>query len=449
MEDSLLGDHACYSLVRVPDDGAHTLGSLAESKGITCSRGQGFYQLGKKKESVSEKKEMVLVERQDEDDEDAAAVVDAIDDAAKVRKELGIGAAKANINESVSEDFMVFVQSTSANRKLVPGAYALYRRDDIDVGKKRKLVLSGAESSAPKRAKKSAEPEVAHLPAEVWGAVAGKLDASSTRSLAATSKALKDVGDGSSIQFVRTWIDKQKQSLPAHETTDEDYFERVVQAGLDPAACAAALHPLLEAYQGMSWEHVPRGGEDGHHPYWTVISVHVDKDSVLKWPDNFRWDGAFKYPAYPLRGIDKALKPGASKVGGLPHLPADGSIHYSAEFIGQYNCADLVMYDLRCIFPATGMLYFFMDGVQYYNGDLSALSPAAPPADVFVNPVQPLEFRLGKGGPWTYGEEGEPSNTLMMNPPATDTELMIDVRSSFNSVPCFQLGTQLTSTVHM
>eukprot|EP01094_Clydonella_sp_ATCC50884_P000658 TRINITY_DN104_c0_g1_i3.p1 TRINITY_DN104_c0_g1~~TRINITY_DN104_c0_g1_i3.p1 ORF type:complete len:300 (-),score=149.37 TRINITY_DN104_c0_g1_i3:1448-2347(-) len=160
MEDSLLGDHACYSLVRVPDDGAHTLGSLAESKGITCSRGQGFYQLGKKKESVSEKKEMVLVERQDEDDEDAAAVVDAIDDAAKVRKELGIGAAKANINESVSEDFMVFVQSTSANRKLVPGAYALYRRDDIDVGKKRKLVLSGAESSAPKRAKKSAEPEV-------------------------------------------------------------------------------------------------------------------------------------------------------------------------------------------------------------------------------------------------------------------------------------------------
>eukprot|EP01094_Clydonella_sp_ATCC50884_P000655 TRINITY_DN104_c0_g1_i1.p1 TRINITY_DN104_c0_g1~~TRINITY_DN104_c0_g1_i1.p1 ORF type:complete len:272 (-),score=72.13 TRINITY_DN104_c0_g1_i1:897-1712(-) len=180
MEDSLLGDHACYSLVRVPDDGAHTLGSLAESKGITCSRGQGFYQLGKKKESVSEKKEMVLVERQDEDDEDAAAVVDAIDDAAKVRKELGIGAAKANINESVSEDFMVFVQSTSANRKLVPGAYALYRRDDIDVGKKRKLVLSGAESSAPKRAKKSAEPEVAHLPAEVWGAVAGKLDASYT-----------------------------------------------------------------------------------------------------------------------------------------------------------------------------------------------------------------------------------------------------------------------------
>jgi hypothetical protein len=47
------------------------------------------------------------------------------------------------------------------------------------------------------------------------------------------------------------------------------------------------------------------------------------------------------------------------------------------------------MYDLRCIFPATGFLYFFKNGVRYFNGDASELRLTPPAtADIAIYPVQ-------------------------------------------------------------
>lgn len=95
---------------------------------------------------------------------------------------------------------------------------------------------------------------------------------------------------------------------------------------------------------------------------------------------------------------------GASKIGGIPHLP-DGiewaeSDGIPLSFIAQINMKDTMVYDKQALLPRSGIIYFFYnideqpwgydpsetDGwkVLYYNGDISKLKLTAPPTDEFI-----------------------------------------------------------------
>jgi hypothetical protein len=91
-----------------------------------------------------------------------------------------------------------------------------------------------------------------------------------------------------------------------------------------------------------------------------------------------------------VRKAEEGIKLGITKRGGLPHLPPHLGWPSSQPMFGaQYNCRDLALCDFRCLFPLTGILYFFFDGfidepqpakVLYYDGPHEALSPRLPPA---------------------------------------------------------------------
>lgn len=100
------------------------------------------------------------------------------------------------------------------------------------------------------------------------------------------------------------------------------------------------------------------------------------------------------------------LPVGVSKFGGHPDLPSDVEWYRTSEtnipmsFIAQVNFAEVAPFDLEHKLPEHGMLYFFYDcspdgmpwgfnpedsdgwKVFFYNGDLSALSRRAAPADL-------------------------------------------------------------------
>lgn len=111
------------------------------------------------------------------------------------------------------------------------------------------------------------------------------------------------------------------------------------------------------------------------------------------------------------------LPVGVSKMGGMPDVPSgfvwptytgenyDGIIATRPlAFLAQYNLAEVSAYDLDHALPANGMLYFFYEletmtwgmytedagsaYVLYHAGDISTLSPAAPPSNL------PDDFRL-------------------------------------------------------
>lgn len=108
---------------------------------------------------------------------------------------------------------------------------------------------------------------------------------------------------------------------------------------------------------------------------------------------------------------ENALPIGASKFGGCPDLPGDVAwfrrerANIPLSFIGQVNLAEIAPFDLEHKLPECGMLYFFYDcsvapdgmpwgfapedsdgwRVYFYDGDMSALSRKAPPADLKEN----------------------------------------------------------------
>lgn len=108
---------------------------------------------------------------------------------------------------------------------------------------------------------------------------------------------------------------------------------------------------------------------------------------------------------------ENTLPIGASKFGGCPDLPGDVAwfrmerANIPLSFIGQVNLAEIAPFDLEHKLPECGMLYFFYDcstapdgmpwgfapedsdgwRVYFYDGDMSALSRKAPPADLKEN----------------------------------------------------------------
>ncbi|MEW6437926.1 MAG: YwqG family protein [Pseudomonadota bacterium] len=104
-------------------------------------------------------------------------------------------------------------------------------------------------------------------------------------------------------------------------------------------------------------------------------------------------------PAIRLWPVPASPKPTASRLGGLPAVPADfGWPAYKGEpfwFLGQINCAELGARAEAFGLPRTGLLSFFGDGDDvtgcspagggkiYYFADTRALSPARLPLDDF------------------------------------------------------------------
>lgn len=82
--------------------------------------------------------------------------------------------------------------------------------------------------------------------------------------------------------------------------------------------------------------------------------------------------------ANPVNG--ETLKPGASKLGGLPDLPADitwpvwNGVPQS--FIAQIQLQEAHPYDVGKVLPETGMLWFFYDAKQETYGDDPAMRGA-------------------------------------------------------------------------
>ncbi len=102
---------------------------------------------------------------------------------------------------------------------------------------------------------------------------------------------------------------------------------------------------------------------------------------------------------------EKAIAPGASKVGGHPDLPS-GAMWPTwkgtpLSFVAQINLPEVRQYDAARVLPASGMLYFFYDAkqqvfgsdpadrggwkVMHHGGDASSLSRAAAPSALPAN----------------------------------------------------------------
>lgn len=93
-----------------------TMKEIAAEKNVDFSRGEGYYQL-MKKEKVSAKKKMVLFK-------DGKLLTD--DDAA-IRKLCNLKTGDADIApSSIPDGHQLFVQSTSANRKISEDAAVLF-----------------------------------------------------------------------------------------------------------------------------------------------------------------------------------------------------------------------------------------------------------------------------------------------------------------------------------
>jgi hypothetical protein len=96
--------------------------SFVLENGLTFKAGRGFYEFTKT-ETIQEKKEIILMERSTGDLFAGAAA----------REMLGLPmGATVRIKPSNLEKYVVFVQSTSANRKLMGGTRFLYEVEDWD-----------------------------------------------------------------------------------------------------------------------------------------------------------------------------------------------------------------------------------------------------------------------------------------------------------------------------
>ncbi len=108
--------HVGVRVLQVEDSA--NMKEIVEGADLEFEQGKGYYQVTKK-ESLTDKKKIIVIDEQDQTmfrDDDAL-------------EEIGIK-KKAKYDINVKEGYVVFVQSTSHNRKLPEGSYVLYETDD-------------------------------------------------------------------------------------------------------------------------------------------------------------------------------------------------------------------------------------------------------------------------------------------------------------------------------
>jgi hypothetical protein len=115
--------------------------------GLTFKTGRGFYEFTKT-ETIQGYKEIVLMEKATGD----------LFEGEKARELLGLPSGEtARIRPTALEKYAVFVQSTSANRKLIGKTRFLYEVDDWDRGDGEEPAKKPARKAAKKSAKKPAK----------------------------------------------------------------------------------------------------------------------------------------------------------------------------------------------------------------------------------------------------------------------------------------------------
>eukprot|EP00808_Paulinella_micropora_P023442 g48898.t1 len=123
-----------------------TLQDVAEREGVQFFKGQGFYQVGGKAETVGPNKEIVLISKKYPSKGTA--------NAKKARQLLQVGdGQKIQLKDTTSDKFWIFVQSTSANRKLEVGSRCLFRVDKEDQDEQDSETGGKLEESQPKTEK--------------------------------------------------------------------------------------------------------------------------------------------------------------------------------------------------------------------------------------------------------------------------------------------------------
>lgn len=124
-------DDNAYRILDVDDDDAQ-LSDVVSGAGLSYESGNGFYEVGRKKETVSANKKVVLIDKSDSSD--------GTDDTAQISKLLKVklGKGKVQINSASNTKYKIFVQSTSSNRKLKAGTQVLYQVDKSEVKKAQK-----------------------------------------------------------------------------------------------------------------------------------------------------------------------------------------------------------------------------------------------------------------------------------------------------------------------
>uniref|UniRef100_A0A7S0DTA9 Uncharacterized protein n=1 Tax=Amorphochlora amoebiformis TaxID=1561963 RepID=A0A7S0DTA9_9EUKA len=157
--DVIKGSKHSYYLVQVEDDKV-TLEDAISTAGLQYSRGSGYYQLGRKKEAISAKKDMVWY--------DGDEVIDVSKD---IRQKFGMGMGKIKINHNDIDEGSLFVQSTSANRGLIRGSACLLLDDNAlapskakSKGKKRVAGKSNATIGGPKAKKQRTKLQTSKAP---------------------------------------------------------------------------------------------------------------------------------------------------------------------------------------------------------------------------------------------------------------------------------------------
>jgi len=112
--DIVVGQEFAYYVVKAKED-KNTLKEVIESAGLEYSNGDGYYQLGKKKENISAQKRMVWWDGDD-----------CLDDAEGIRGKFDLGSGKIKVNQDCC-DGCLFIQSTSKNRQLPKGSSVMLR----------------------------------------------------------------------------------------------------------------------------------------------------------------------------------------------------------------------------------------------------------------------------------------------------------------------------------
>ena len=108
-----------FQVMDVDED--QSIAEFVEDQGLIFKKGKGFYEFTKP-EIIQEKKEVILM------DEDTGDMYSG----AEARRMIGLPYGKrGRISPKLRDEYVVFVQSTSYNRKLIEGTRFLYEVEDV------------------------------------------------------------------------------------------------------------------------------------------------------------------------------------------------------------------------------------------------------------------------------------------------------------------------------
>lgn len=113
----------------MPIEGDVSIKDFVESKGITFKKGRAFYELTKS-ETVQQYKEIILQDKETGDMFCGTQVREVLGLLPQCEK--GDGSANETLKPAKGNEYRVFVQSTSYNRKLPDGSSILYEVEDWD-----------------------------------------------------------------------------------------------------------------------------------------------------------------------------------------------------------------------------------------------------------------------------------------------------------------------------